>query len=154
MFSLRHQFDPDLYRPEPGTQTLPARLDAVDMERLGIPPIPGLRSDSPGVRSVQSYGHLMRPPPSTVPIPSPRRFQEIKLGIHGEKRKEVWSDVLPVADQEQHGERRVEPYSAFSRRKQWYLVVLVAVAGMFPGLTPYMYIPTLNSVATVCTILR
>lgn len=131
MFSTRHQFDPEKFQEEEQSRTLPARLD--------IPPVPA-------IPSVASYGHLMRPPGSGIgnAFASPAFAPKIELHVHGEKRKEVWDEVLPEERPQKPG-----PYHVFSPMKKWVLVVIVGVAGIFPSLTPNIYLPTLNQIGTV-----
>ncbi|KAF2708580.1 major facilitator superfamily transporter multidrug resistance [Pleomassaria siparia CBS 279.74] len=49
-------------------------------------------------------------------------------------------------------EDKEQPYHVFERNEKWTLVVVVGLAGLFPGLTANVYLPTLNAVASDFTI--
>ncbi|KAF2737815.1 MFS general substrate transporter [Polyplosphaeria fusca] len=84
--------------------------------------------------------------------PEPRLSQVAVVESVDEKRG--WWNTVEVAEEEYEeknegadGARQDKIYHVFSHRRRKFIVVLVSVVGIFPALSPNIYLPALDKVA-------
>ncbi|KAJ3973651.1 major facilitator superfamily domain-containing protein [Lentinula raphanica] len=58
------------------------------------------------------------------------------------------STIAPVTQQERLNENVIsEPYSIYTKREKWFLVLLIAMSGLFSPLTTNVYFPAIPTIA-------
>ena len=127
MFSLKHQFDPEHFREE-----------FIPMSTPDVPPVPNV-PDVPDVPNLPNLPNL----PNTLPE---EEWVRTSQGTVGKAIGSV-SEITSLRKGRIVGKE--QPYHVYERKEKWTLVAIVGVAGLFPGLTTNIYLPTLNAVANV-----
>ncbi|KAH7132376.1 major facilitator superfamily transporter [Dendryphion nanum] len=134
IFSIRHQFDPDQYRDEQTSHV--THEDSRISRRSDIPPVPSI----PRSHSLHSSGKpsMIAPvaaPITIIPPSAARRSQFDRWDEKGMVSVDIRSGPFDY------------PYHVYSYRKKWLLVGIVTVVAIVAGLTPSMYLPSLNTIA-------
>ncbi|KAF8829999.1 hypothetical protein HHX47_DHR2000014 [Lentinula edodes] len=53
----------------------------------------------------------------------------------------------PLTDEKTNDQRVKEPYSIYTRNEKWFLVLLIAISGLFSPLTANVYFPAIPAIA-------
>ncbi|KAJ4463406.1 major facilitator superfamily domain-containing protein [Lentinula lateritia] len=53
----------------------------------------------------------------------------------------------PLTDEKTNDQRAQEPYSIYTRNEKWFLVMLIAISGLFSPLTANVYFPAIPAIA-------
>ncbi|KAJ4486629.1 major facilitator superfamily domain-containing protein [Lentinula edodes] len=87
--------------------------------------------------------------PTATAVPLPRK-QEPSSESKNLGQQSLHADKIaqgPLTDEKTNDQRVKEPYSIYTRNEKWFLVLLIAISGLFSPLTANVYFPAIPAIA-------
>lgn len=77
-------------------------------------------------------------------------FDDTTYAVH-DPESDIEQSPTPPSTQTPSSTPPEEPYHVFGRKKKWFVVFTIGMAGLFSGLSSNIYFPALDAIAKVCS---